>query len=389
MTDFEIVQIIQEFTTVGGAERVAWDLAIAFGHMGQPSSVVASKSAEKLPGDIKVRPIASWLARIPKRGLFRYLGRLLVVPAFTVASSFVRLPDRRNVVISHGDTLTGDIMVVHSVNAENLKEKRRSGQWRWLLNPMHALVALRDRFMIGGLRYRRYVAVSSRVRQELMEHYNVPSDRIAVIPNGIDLKRFSPRPDLGREVRAEFGIPDDARLVLFVSHEFGRKGLAHVIEALEDCNDPDFWLLVVGSDNPEPYRRMARRTGRRMVFAGERRDMERLYPAADVFVLPSAYETFSLVSMEAMACGVPVLATRVGGIESYLKDGVNGYIITRDGKDIADKLGRVFYKPDALQALKEGAIETSRHYGWPEISRQYVSLAEEVLCEKYSGNPDR
>lgn len=382
--DFEIVQIIQEFTTVGGAERVAWDLAIAFGHMGQPSSVVASKSAERLPGDITVRPLASWLARIPKRGLFRHLGRLLVVPAFTIASALVRLPERRNVVISHGDTLTGDIMVVHSVNAENLKEKRRSGQWAWLLNPMHALVALRDRFMIGGLRYRRYVAVSERVRRELMEHYQVPPDRIAVIPNGIDLSRFRPRPELSSAVRAEFGIPEQARLALFVSHEFARKGLSLVIEAMEACNDPDFWLLVVGSDNPEPYRKAARKTAGRMVFAGERRDMERLYPAADIFILPSAYETFSLVSMEAMACGVPVLATRVGGIESYLKDGVNGYLIERDGKDIADRLADVFYTPDALQTLKEGAIETARHYAWPEISRRYVSLAEEVLCEKYS-----
>ncbi|MBB4066547.1 glycosyltransferase family 4 protein [Gellertiella hungarica] len=382
--DFEIVQIIQEFTTAGGAERVAWDLAMTFGRLGQKNSVVASKTPEVPPENVTLRPIVEWLSRVPKRGLFRHVGRLVVVPLFTIAAQFARLPERNTVLISHGDTFYGDILVVHAVNAENLKEKRQAGQWAWLLNPMHAWVALRDRLMIGGLRYRRYVAVSSRVKQELMSYYHVPPARIAVIPNGIDLSRFHPEPGFRTAIRESFGIPDKATLLLFVSHEFGRKGLAPVIEALEKRDDPDLWLLVVGSDNPEPYVKMARKTAGRMVFAGERRDMERIYPAADLFVLPSAYETFSLVCMEAMACGVPVLATRVGGIEEYLKDGVNGYAITRNGDDIAEKLDRVLKDGHALDSLKEGAIRTATSYGWSEISRKYLSLAEEVLEEKYS-----
>ena len=381
---FEIVQIVQEFNTAGGAERVAWDLSVAFSQMGQMNSVVASHVPRHPPQNVKMRPIAPFLARLPKRGLFRYFGRLLVVPAFTIAASFVKLPKRDNVLISHGDTFFGDILVVHAINAENLKEKRQAGQWGWLLNPLHAWVAIRDRLMIGGLRYRRYVAVSDRVRHELMSNYSVPSERIEIIPNGIDLAKFQVTPDAREAVRAEFNIPDGARLMLFVGHEFNRKGLAHVIEAMLALNDPSVWLLVVGSDNRKPYLSMAGKLSDRIVFAGERRDMERIYPAADVFVLPTAYETFSLVCMEAMACGVPVLAPRVGGIEEYLKDGVNGYGISRNGHDIAKKLTRVLSSKEQLETLRAGAIATARSYSWVEISRRYLTLAEDVLKEKYA-----
>ena len=381
---FEIVQIIQEFNTAGGAERVAWDLSIAFSHVGQVNSVVASHVPQHPPQHVRMRPIAPWLSHLPKRGLFRHVGRLMVVPAFTIAASFVTLPKRDNVLISHGDTLYGDILVVHAVNAENLKEKRRAGQWGWILNPLHAWVAIRDRLMIGGLRYRRYVAVSDRVKHELMVNYSVPAERIEIIPNGIDLAKFQDTPDVRKAVRGEFKIPDGARLLLFVGHEFSRKGLAYVIEAMRALDDPSVWLLVVGSDNRKPYISMAGSLANRIVFAGERRDMERIYPAADVFVLPTAYETFSLVCMEAMACGIPVLATRVGGIEEYLKDGVNGYGISRNGHDIAKKLTRVLSSKEQLETLRAGAIATARSYSWVEISRRYLTLAEDVLKEKYA-----
>src|SRR5262249_49115543 len=156
-----------------------------------------------------------------------------------------------------------------------------AGNWLWLLNPMHLWVSFRERWMIGGLRYRVFVAVSSRVTRELQHFYDVPSSRIRVISNGIDIHRFTPDPDGGQAVREEFGIPQDAKLLLFVGHEFSRKGLAYVIDALEKL---DVWLLVVGSDDPVPYRKLARKAEGRLVFAGHRSDLPAIYSAADAFV---------------------------------------------------------------------------------------------------------
>lgn len=373
----EIIQVVQELSTAGGVETVCWELAAAFGRAGIANSVVTSTVGRPALNDSTIRRIAPWLARIPTRGVLRHIGRAVVVPLFTLAATRAlrRHPDA--VVISHGDSLSGDVLVVHAVNAESLDEKRRAGIWRWRLNPLHLWVSLRDRLMIGGLRYRVFVAVSARVAAELQKHYGVPADRIRVIPNGIDLSRFKPDPVLGRAIRRAFAIPEGAKLLLFAGHEFSRKGLAHVIDAVEQLDD-DVWLLVAGSDNPAPYRRLAKRAAGRIIFAGPRSDMPALYAAADAFVLPTAYETFSLVCMEALACGVPAFATPVGGIEDYLKDGHNGYLIAPDLDDIAAKLRLVLRDPELLDRLRAGARATAAEYGWDRAAARYLELAREV-----------
>ncbi len=378
---FRIVQVVQEFSTEGGAETVAFELAKAWDRAGVENSVLAS--AVGSPGDAagKVEPVAPWLARIPTRGAMSHLGRLLVVPLFTLAATLALRRHRDAVIVSHGDTLGGDVLVIHAVNAASLDEKKRAGNWMWLFNPIHLWVALRDRFMIGGRRYRKYVGVSLRVATELETYYKVPRDLIAVIPNGIDLGKFKADPAMGRAIRSEFGIPADARLLLFVSHEFDRKGLAFAVEAMKQL-DGDVRLLVVGSDNQAPYRRLLPEADKRLIFAGARRDLPAFYAAADVFVLPTAYETFSLVCMEALASGVPVLATKVGGIEDYLVDGVNGYAITRDSADIANKVRMVFGDPAHLPALKQGARDTAERFDWNAVAARYTALLKEVWDAK-------
>lgn len=379
---FQIVQVVQEFSTAGGVETVAAELARVFTRSGLPNVVLASTVGKTFDEDTEVERVAPWLSLIPTRGVFRHLGRVLVVPLFTLAATrAIKRHYPNAVVVSHGDSLAGDVLVVHAVNAQSLKEKRNSGSWRWLFNPMHLWVSLRDRWMIGGLRCRTYVAVSSRVAAELQRIYAVPSARIRVISNGIDLQRFKRSADSRTAIRHLFNIPLDAKLLLFVGHEFQRKGLAHVIGALDKLGD-DIWLLVVGSDNPAPYRKLAPRVQDRVIFAGARSDLPQLYSAADAFVLPTAYETFSLVCMEAMACALPVFATAAGGIEEYLKDGINGFKIRMDSDDIATKLAAAFADPALMQRLREGAAATAKIYGWDRVGVQYIELLKQIDASK-------
>jgi UDP-glucose:(heptosyl)LPS alpha-1,3-glucosyltransferase len=380
--NFEIVQVVQELSTAGGVETVAAELARVFTRSGLPNVVLASAVSKASAQDIKVERVAPWLSLIATRGLLRHLGRILVVPIFTLAATrAIRTRYPHAVVISHGDSLTGDVLVVHAVNAQSLVEKRNAGKWRWRLNPMHLWVSLRDRWMISGLRYDTFVAVSSRVSAELQQIYSVPSSRIRVISNGIDLQRFSRSAESRTTIRRLFNIPLDARLLLFVGHEFERKGLAHAIGALDKLGD-DTWLLVVGSDNPAPYRKLSPKAGERVIFAGARSDLPRLYSAADAFVLPTAYETFSLVCMEAMACSLPVFATAAGGIEEYLKDGVNGFQIRMDAGDIASKLAAAFADPALMERLREGAVATAKTYGWDRVGVQYIELLKQIDASK-------
>ena len=86
--------------------------------------------------------------------------------------------------------------------------------------------------------------------------------------------------------------------------------------------------------------------------------------------------------MEALACGVPIFATRAGGIEEYMQDGVNGFGITRDAADIAAKLRPVLEDPALLARLREGARATAQDFGWPAIAARYEALLREVWLER-------
>ncbi len=375
-------QVVMEFSLRGGIEAVAFELQRAFRAAGMDCRVVTSVSEDGSPDITRIAPLVS---RIPTRGRWRHVGRALAVPLFTLAATrflgAARGAERR-LVISHGDTLAGDVCVVHAVNRANIDVKRAAGSWRWMLNPMHHWVSLRDRAMIGGLRFRRYVALSERVIADLQRYYGVPRHRIALIPNGVNTARFCPEQDDRAATRALLGLPERAPVLLFVGHEFDRKGLAHVIDALAALGGAAR-LVVVGAGRAAPFEQQAERLGvrGRVLFTGPRDDLPALYRAADAFVFPTAYESFSLTCMEAMACGLPVFATTVGGIEDYLRDGVNGRAIPPDGARIARVLAEALQDPAGLARLRQGALRTAADYAWPKIAERYRLLLEEVRRE--------
>jgi UDP-glucose:(heptosyl)LPS alpha-1,3-glucosyltransferase len=238
--------------------------------------------------------------------------------------------------------------------------------------------------MLRRGRYRRIVAISERVRSQLKEHYHVADEQIVTIPNGINLSRFDPaNARLRSEARSSFGIPEDVPLVLFVGSQFRLKGLEFAIRGLAEMKTRAF-LLVVGGDNNAPFKRLAEQLNisDRVIFAGARSDLPGIYPAADAFVLPTLYETFALVCLEAMASGLPVLASPVGGIEDYLIDGVNGFHIQRDAQDIALRLDQVLNDPTLHARLRENGLATAQNYSWEKIAKQYLNLFNEMLAER-------
>ena len=140
----------------------------------------------------------------------------------------------------------------------------------------------------------------------------------------------------------------------------------------------------VGADVAAPFKRLAEQLGvsDRVIFAGARSDLPTIYPAADAFVLPTLYETFALVCLEAMASGLPVLASPVGGIEDYLRDGENGLHIQRDPKEIAAKLDQLLNDRELHARLREAGIATAKKYEWKKVAQQYLSLFDELIAER-------
>ncbi len=382
--DFEfILQISREVGFGGGSECVAFELHRAWLAEGLDARIVTSNATEPEARQ-GMSIIATWLNAFVSAKL-RHLSALFAVPLFTfIATWRVYRSGGDKIVLSHGDSLIGDVCVVHAVNRACLAEKRRGGYYAWLFNPLNIWIAFRDRFMFGGRRYRRWIAISERVRTELKEFYAIPDDRIVTIPNGINLSRFKEGTASARaEVRRRFGIADDAKLVLFVGSRFRIKGLKYAIEAVAKINT-EAVLLVVGDDTVAPYKQLAEELGvsDRVIFAGGRSDLPDIYPAADAFVLPTLYETFALVCLEAMASGLPVLATPVGGIEDYLHDNQNGFHISHDPAQIASKLDLLLNDPLLHTRIREAGLRTAQNYSWEKIASKYLQLFSELKQEQ-------
>lgn len=204
------------------------------------------------------------------------------------------------------------------------------------------------------------IALSRMVRDDMVRYYNVPADHLHVIYNGVDTAHFSPAGiyELRGEARRSLDMPDDATVFCLIAHNFKLKGVREFIEAaaLVRKEREDFRLLIVGRGSKGRYHRLARGLGceRQLVFPGPVDDVRPMYAACDVYVQPTWYDPCSLVVLEALACGRPVITTRFNGTSELMTDGLEGFVIDtpRDTEALAERMLRLF---DADLRLKMGA----------------------------------
>jgi UDP-glucose:(heptosyl)LPS alpha-1,3-glucosyltransferase len=226
---------------------------------------------------------------------------------------------------------------------------------------------LERRLMSGNVSW--LITYSSKYLTKIVQWYGTPVSRMRVIPHGYDPVRFKQQrlSAVRAGVRKRHGVHDDAVVLLFVAHNFSLKGLGQLITALPSVlqKNPRTWLIVVGQDKPQPFLKMARRCGvdRRMIFAGGTDAIEEYYAMADALVHPTRYDPFGLVCLEAMACGLPVITTRVSGVSEIIVDGQNGYVI-EDPNDTATLSDRICRLLDSARRSTMGraAAETARCY---------------------------
>lgn len=194
-----------------------------------------------------------------------------------------------------------------------------------------------ERWCYRPTRVRAFAAVSDGVGRELETYY--PGIPVTVTPNGVDSERFRPDAASRDATRAREGVRPDGCVALFVGGDWDRKGMALAVEAAGKAraSGVDLSLWVVGPGDEARFAALARGLGigDAVSFFGQRADTERFYQAADLLVLPSTYETFSMVSFEAAACGLPLVVTRVSGASALVGDDEAGIIVELDSADIA------------------------------------------------------
>jgi len=187
------------------------------------------------------------------------------------------------------------------------------------------------------------VANSSMVARDLMRAYpRLDPGRLRVIPNGVDLNRFSPdnRSRWRAELRRRLGLSEDQVAMLFLAHNFRLKGLGCLLSALEQGVEGRFVLLVAGRGKREPYQTRARGIKIPVLFLGAVDNPQLLMSGVDLLVHPTFYDPCANVCLEAMASGLPVLTTAWNGASELVEDGVSGYVVPdpRDTGMLRDKI---------------------------------------------------
>ena len=222
----------------------------------------------------------------------------------------------------------------------------------------------------------RIVAISRRGAEEIARHYAVPAARLSVVYNGVDLERFHPRLR-GRHreaARDEAGIPEGAFAMLFAGSGFPRKGLATAIRALAQLTDAGGRLLVLGRGDTAPYRRLAASLGvaGRVAWLGARPDIERWYAAADALALPTRYEPFGNVHLEALASGLPVVTSVVAGGAEVVDERCGATVAPEDASGLAAAL-------EKLRGRSAGELrDAARAAAEPFTFARQVRALEEV-----------
>ena len=331
---------------------------------------------------------ASYLEQIKQFGWAKVIKGL----SFAITSRFYCNRNDFDIVQVKGDSFAHfDIVSAHSCHRAWLEISKKEGRGtiHWIkkhINPLHIRVLLTEQYNYNFQNYKKIMAVSEGVKREIVHFYKVPEEDIVVIPNGIDLEEFNPnnRDIYRQEVRARYNISTDDFIILFVGYEFRRKGLRYIIEALPIVKSEKVKLLVIGKDNPRPYRELARRLGveDRVIFAGHQSRPSLYYAASDAFVFPTSYEAFSHAIMEAGAAGLPLLVTRVNGADEVIKDGINGFFINRESNHIAQRIEILLKDRVRLNQMGIKAREKAEENSWDRITDMIEKIYEEVAAVK-------
>jgi glycosyltransferase involved in cell wall biosynthesis len=283
----------------------------------------------------------------------------------------------------------GDIVYSHSCHhlfLERYWNEVGATGWRaagrWLDHWLHA--RLEPHVYRGA---RRIVVPSQGAARELAETYPFARSKICVLANPVDTQALRRPQDFDRDsFRESLGLkPLDIALAFVALGHYELKGLPLLLQALAKSHDARLKLLVVGGSRGlvSDYRRRAVEMGLNgnVIFLGNQKDVRPYLWAADALAHPSRHEVFPLATLEAAAAGLPLLVTRLNGVEEFFRDGENGLLLQRDFSSVFDGLGRFTRIPlEVRQVMGCRAQAAVQRYGISEFASNWSKLYAEVAA---------
>jgi UDP-glucose:(heptosyl)LPS alpha-1,3-glucosyltransferase len=305
-----------------GAERMCVNLLKHVVRQGHRVTVIAEKFDPELRTGAEFLPVPTrrWSGWSKTQAFAQAASQILRRHSFDVVHGLARVP---GVDTFHAlDPIQAHWLTVQYPQAWQARMQR------W--NPRHRSILDLERQLYRPDGPRRIIVQSQFDRELLQTYYDVSDDRIAVIPNGVDLREFSLKlRDQRPQIRRELQIVEQTPMILFAGMDFRRKGLETLIRAVPRLKDSSAIVLVAGQGPIEKYSALAEQLGlsNRVRFLGQVSQMVNLYVAADVMALPTRYDPFASVVLEALACGTPVVTSRCGGGATAIDEYLTGAVI--------------------------------------------------------------
>jgi len=316
-----------------------------------------------------------------------------------VSESAIKKLDKKynfDIVHSHegGQSLTHDIITAHAchrgwiklANEMNKKNDPILRYWFYKIGrellPTNRLVLEVEKYNYKNKHYKKIIAVSTNLKKQIMDCYNVPSEDIVVIPNGVDCNKFKPNSEIREKIRRKHKINEEEVVINFSGTDFNKKGLKYFINSLKLIKAKNFKVFVIGKDNPKPYKDLASRLGvlHKIVFAGFVPDISEYYAASDIFVFPTLYEPFGLVITEAMASGLPVITSKIAGAAEIMEDGKDGLFLKdpTNPEEITEKINILVEDENLRKQMSKNARKTAEKYSWDKVAKKTLDVYEEI-----------
>jgi UDP-glucose:(heptosyl)LPS alpha-1,3-glucosyltransferase len=247
------------------------------------------------------------------------------------------------------------------------------------LSSKHRDLLRLEQSLFSGGNTKRVIASSQMIKDEIINLFDYPADKIDIVPNGVPLEKFRFDPELREKSRDELNLKPDQIALLFAGSGWERKGLLFAIEAAALCKDRKVQLLVAGRGNERLYKTRRLRFWREepVQFLGEIAEMLRVYAATDIFILPTIYDPFSNACLEALACGLPVITTRSNGFSEIIENSVQGSIVDHAGDLLASRDAiRLWSDPSRRAAARSTNSQLAAQF---DISRN-INETLAILC---------
>ena len=367
----------------GGAERYTLDIARALVQRGHEVTLAASSFGGSV--DSRIRRVTFELFGPSKtRRYIQFLDQL---------AAHLR-SDAYDIVHAMLPVCQCDLYHPHAglavASVETGHEKHRGAarvvsKFLNRLNPKRQKFAAVERELLQSEGRPISICLSNFVRQTFKKYYSLDDSDLATLFNGVDLKRFDPvsRADQRDVMRKKLGIPDKKIAALIIAQDFERKGLREAIRAVAGIGDANLTLVAVGKQNPRPYADLAKSLGVKMIFCGAFDDVYPLYAAADFFVLPTKHDPCSLVVLEALAMGLPVISTRQNGATEIMEQGADGFVLD-DPADIGALAEAMRKLCDASlrDRMREHCLASRDRLSFDRHMDQLVHIYETALARR-------